>query len=129
MVSVTFWPRLLLVVLILRQSAAASDQCSELQEEIYALERDIVRITQQKHNYESEAGECQVNCYVESCSVCKLVLLLSNRRAPVSSIETNVNCAVTIFDCNVCAVRANVKSKSGFFLHSNKRMREIVACC
>jgi hypothetical protein len=63
MVPVTFWLQLLLAVLILRQPAAAYDQCSELREDIYALERDIVRITEQKHNYETQAGNCRVSGY------------------------------------------------------------------
>jgi hypothetical protein len=129
MVPVTFSLQLLLVVLILRQSAAASDQCSDVREDMYALERDIVRITEQKKNYEIQAGNCQVSGYIESCGDCKLVLLLNHTHESVSSIEENVNSAVTIFDSNICAVRENAKSKSSYFVHSAKRMRERFACC
>ena len=38
MVRITFWLQLLLLVLILRESDAVSDQCSEMQNEISGLE-------------------------------------------------------------------------------------------
>jgi hypothetical protein len=124
MFPVTFSLQLLLAVLILRQSAAASDQCSELREEISTLEEALKTKTAQKHNYETQAGNCQVSSYIQPCSVCRLLLLLSNTQAPVSSIEKNVNCAVTIFHSNLCAVRENAKSKSGYFLHGTKECQK-----
>ena len=84
MVRVTFWLQLLLVVLILRQSAAVSDQCSQLEEEISRLERDIVRITELKHKNELRAGNCDVSSYIKICSFCKLLVLLSNTYVTVS---------------------------------------------
>jgi hypothetical protein len=68
MVRVSLWPQLLLVLLILRQSAAVSDQ----------LERDIVSITELKHKNELRAGNCDVCSYIKICSFCKLLVLLSN---------------------------------------------------
>jgi len=43
MVRITVWLKLLLSVLILRQSNAVSDQCSELQNEISRLEGHILK--------------------------------------------------------------------------------------
>jgi hypothetical protein len=63
MVSVILWLQFLLVVLILRQSAAVSDQCTELQEEISRLERDIVRIIELKNESELKAANCHVSNY------------------------------------------------------------------
>jgi hypothetical protein len=126
MVPVTFWLQLLLVVLILRQSVAASDQCSELREDISTLEEALKATKAQRHNYEIQAGNCRVSGYIQSCSVCKLVMLLSNTHAPESSIETNVNCEVTIFDSNVCAVRENGNLKSVYFVHSTKECEKLL---
>jgi hypothetical protein len=84
MVRVTVWLQLLLVVLIVRQSAAVSDQCSELQEEISRLERDIVNITDLKNESELRAGNCDVSSYIKICSFCKLLVLLSNMHVTVS---------------------------------------------
>ena len=50
MFRITIWLQLLLLVLILRQSDAVSDQCSELQNEISRLEGHILnRITELEH--------------------------------------------------------------------------------
>jgi hypothetical protein len=84
MVRVTLWPQLLLVVLILRQSAAVSDQCSQLQEEISGLERDVVSITELKNDKELLAVSCHVSSYINICSFCKLLVLLSNTYVTVS---------------------------------------------
>jgi hypothetical protein len=47
MVRITFWLKLLILVLILVQSDGDSDQCSELQNEISRLEGHILkRITE-----------------------------------------------------------------------------------
>jgi hypothetical protein len=84
MVRVTLWPQLLLVVFILRQSAAVSDQCSQLQDGISGLERDIVSITELKHKNELRAGNCGMSSYIKICSFCKLLVLLSNTCVTVS---------------------------------------------
>jgi hypothetical protein len=84
MVRVTLWPQLLLVILILRQSAAVSDHCSQLQEDILRLERDIMSITELMHKNELLAGNCHVSSYVKICSICKLLVLLSNTYVTVS---------------------------------------------
>ena len=104
MVCVTVWLQLLLVVLILRQSAAVSDKCSELQEDISRLERDIVNITELKNENELRAGNCDVSSYIKICSFCKLLVLLSNTYVTVSRVQTYINCAVTAFDCNIYVV-------------------------
>jgi hypothetical protein len=84
MIRVTLWPQLLLVVLILRQSAAVSDHCSQLQEDISRLERDIVSITELKHKNELRAGKCDVSSYIKICSFCRLLVLLSSTYVTVS---------------------------------------------
>jgi hypothetical protein len=84
MVRVTFWPQMLLAALMLRQSAAASDQCSELQDEISRLERDVENITLAKHANEFLARQCYVSSYTKSWGFCKLVLLFSNAHVPMS---------------------------------------------
>jgi hypothetical protein len=56
MVHVTVWLQLLLVVLILRQSAAVSDQCSELQDE-------ISRVSKLNHRNEILVDQCYVSGY------------------------------------------------------------------
>ena len=55
--------QLLLLVLVLKQSEAVSDQCKKLQEEIDQLEQDIAYTSQLKHNNEEEAGRCEVSGY------------------------------------------------------------------
>jgi hypothetical protein len=61
MVHVTFWLQLLLLVLILKQSDAASDHCGELQNEISGLERNIIkRITDLQHRNEILVSQCYV---------------------------------------------------------------------
>ena len=44
MVRIIYWLQLLLLVLILRQSDAVSDQCSEMQNEISGLEGHRLKI-------------------------------------------------------------------------------------
>jgi hypothetical protein len=61
MVCVTFFLELLLLVLILKQSDAVTDQCSELKEKICQLEKDIGITTELKHNNEVLAGRCEVS--------------------------------------------------------------------
>jgi hypothetical protein len=78
------WLQLLLVVLILRQSASVSDHCSELQEDISRLERDLVRLIELKNENEPRAGNCDVSSYIKICSFCKLLVLLSNTYVSVS---------------------------------------------
>jgi hypothetical protein len=56
MVRVTLWLQLLLVVLIQRQSAAVSDQCSELQEE-------ISRVRKLNHRNKILVDQCYVSGY------------------------------------------------------------------
>jgi hypothetical protein len=56
MVRVTLWLQLLLVVLILRQSAAVSDQRSDLQEE-------IVRVRKLNHRNKILVDQCYVSGY------------------------------------------------------------------
>ena len=84
MVCVTFWLQLLLVVLIMRQSAAVSDQCSELQEEKSRLERDIVSLRDLRNENERLAGDCDVSSYINICSFYKLLVILSNTYVTVS---------------------------------------------
>ena len=53
MVRITIWLHLLLLVLMLRHSDAVSEQCSELQNEIFILEGHILkRITELEHRNE-----------------------------------------------------------------------------
>jgi division protein CdvB (Snf7/Vps24/ESCRT-III family) len=56
--------QLLLLILILRQSAAASDQCSELQSKISRLENALHATKTQVHNYEIKAGKSDMSGYV-----------------------------------------------------------------
>jgi hypothetical protein len=84
MVRVTLWPQLLLVILLLRQSAAVSDQCSQLQEKISCLERDIISIRDLRDKAELRADNCTVSSYIKICSLCKLLVLLSNTYVTVS---------------------------------------------
>jgi hypothetical protein len=65
MVRVAFWLQFLLLVLLLKQSDAASDQCRELQEQISRLVQDIAGTTQLKHGNESLACQSFVGvCYI-----------------------------------------------------------------
>jgi hypothetical protein len=84
MVRVTLWPQLLLVILILRQSAAVSDQCSQLQDGIFRLERDLLGMSEMKEKNKLRAGKCEVSNYIKICSFCKLIVLLSNTYVTVS---------------------------------------------
>jgi hypothetical protein len=84
MVLVTLWPQLLLVILILRQSAAVSDQCSQLQERTFRLEQDLLSMTEMKDKNELRADNCDVSSYIKICSFCKLLVLLSNTYVTVS---------------------------------------------
>jgi len=61
MVRVTFMLQLLLLILPLKQSDAVNEECRELQDEIYGLEEDITRITEQQHKYEQFFGQCNVS--------------------------------------------------------------------
>jgi Tfp pilus assembly protein PilN len=70
MVRFTVWLQLLLVVLILRQSAAVSDQVIELQEEISRLERDLIKIVELKNEIDLRASNTQVSSYTKICSIC-----------------------------------------------------------
>jgi hypothetical protein len=81
MVRVTVWLQLLLVVLILRQSAAGSDQCSKLQEGISRLYEHIESIRDLKNEIQLGAGNCHVSSYIKICSFWKLLVLLSNMHA------------------------------------------------
>jgi len=63
MIRVTFWVQFLFVLLILRQTEAVSDQCSELEKEMFRLERDVTRITELKNKNEFRAGQCHVSGY------------------------------------------------------------------
>jgi hypothetical protein len=84
MVRVTLWPQLLLVVLILRQSAAVSYQCSKLQDGIFRLERDLLSMSEMKDKNKLRADNCQVSSYTKISSFCKLLVLLSNTYVTVS---------------------------------------------
>jgi division protein CdvB (Snf7/Vps24/ESCRT-III family) len=64
MIHVSVWLDLLFLILILRQSAAASDQCSELQSKISRLENALHAATTQVHNYEVKAGKSDMSGYV-----------------------------------------------------------------
>jgi len=63
MVRVTFRLQLLLLVLILRQSDAVSDQCRELQEDRARLQQDIKDIRDLNHKKKERAGRCMVSGY------------------------------------------------------------------
>ena len=102
MVRVTFWLQLLLVVLILRQSAAVSDQSSKQQKQI--TYEDILKLRDLKDEIQRLADNCHVSSYIKICSFCKLLVLLSNNYVTVSWVQTYINCAVTAFDCNICVV-------------------------
>jgi hypothetical protein len=75
MVRVTLCLQLLLLVLILKQSGAVSDQCRKLQEERDGLERDIKNIRNLKHQNEERARRCVVSGYsVVHCLHCDAVV-------------------------------------------------------
>jgi hypothetical protein len=63
MVRVTLCLQLLLLVLIMKQSDANADQCSELQNEIVQLEHELNNTEYQKHNNGENAGRCKVSVY------------------------------------------------------------------
>jgi len=63
MVRVIFWLRLLLLVLILKQSDAAAYQSGELQEDLDRLEEDVANRTELKHNNGEQADNCCVSGY------------------------------------------------------------------
>jgi len=69
MIRVSLWTKLLLLLLILRQSDAVSDQSGELEEEISGLEADVTRKTEQ---YEQPLGECKVSIYIYKVRTLKL---------------------------------------------------------
>ena len=55
--------KLLLLVLVLKESDAAAYQSGELQEEIDHSEEDITNTTQLKHNNEKQTDNCCVSGY------------------------------------------------------------------
>ena len=63
MARLILWLQLLLLVLILKQSDAASYQSGELQEEISSSEEDMTNTTQEKHRNGEQAGDCCVSGY------------------------------------------------------------------
>jgi hypothetical protein len=63
MVRVQFWLQLLLMVLIVKQSEAVSEQCSELEEERDLLDHDLTNTLELKHKKEEQAGRCEVSGY------------------------------------------------------------------
>jgi hypothetical protein len=126
MFRVTLWLQLVLVVLILRQSAAVSDQCIELQEDISRLKRDLVRIIELKNENELRAGNCDVSSYIKICSFCKLLVLLSNTYVTVSWVQTYINWAVTVFDCNICVVRDKATVKISLFRTQHQNSEKLL---
>jgi hypothetical protein len=75
MVRVTFWLQLLLLVLTKRQSDAVSDYCSDLQNEIFVLERKIVkRITELEQRNEILVREHYVAGLVYGTVICSVML-------------------------------------------------------
>jgi hypothetical protein len=75
MVRVTLWLQLLLLVFILRQSDAVSDQCGELQNEISGLERNIVkRITELEQRNEILVSQYYVTGLQYDTVICSPML-------------------------------------------------------
>ena len=76
MFRITIWLQLLLLVLILRQSDAVSDQCSELQNEISRLEEHILkRITELEYRNEILVSQNYVTGLqydIVTCSACQV---------------------------------------------------------
>jgi hypothetical protein len=65
MFRVTFCLQLLLVVFILQQSGAVSDQCRELQQQISRFVQAVAGTTELKHGNESLTCQCFVSlCYI-----------------------------------------------------------------
>jgi hypothetical protein len=84
MARVSLWLQLLLVVLMLRQSAVASDRSNKQKGETDCLEEALKTTRAQNHDCETWAGSGQVSVYIKPCVLCKLVLLLSNAHVPLS---------------------------------------------
>ena len=63
-VRVTFWVPLLLLVLIMKQSHAVSDQFSELDVENFDLEIHIERLRELEKQNENFTGDCEVSVCV-----------------------------------------------------------------
>jgi hypothetical protein len=75
MVRVTSWLQLLLLVLTKRQSDAVSDHCSDLQNEISVLERNIVkRITELEQRNEILVRQHYVAGLVYGTVICSVML-------------------------------------------------------
>jgi hypothetical protein len=77
MVRITISLLLLLLVLMLRQSDAVSDRCSELQEEIDLLEKALKDTTALKHNFGVKADNCYVSGYCKVCVASVVVLYVA----------------------------------------------------
>ena len=78
MFRITIWLQLLLLVLILRQSDAVSDQCSELQNEISRLEGHILnRITELEHRNEILVSQNYVTGLQYDIVTCEWLLYCS----------------------------------------------------
>jgi len=75
MFRVTFWVQFLFVLLILRQTLPVSDQCSELEKEIFRLERDVTRITEVNHKNELRVRQCHVSGNVSFLHVVNVIQL------------------------------------------------------
>jgi len=75
MVRVIECLQLLLLVWILKQSDAVSDQCSELHKERAGLQKDIKNIRDLKQQNEERALRCTVSGYsVAHCLHCDAVM-------------------------------------------------------
>ena len=75
MARVPFWLKLLLSVLTLRQSDAVYDQCSELQNEISGLERQILKsITELKNRKDIEVGQYYMSGLNHNRVICSPML-------------------------------------------------------
>jgi len=75
MSRITFWLQLLLLVLILRQSDAVSDQCSDLQNEISRLEGHILkRLTELEYRNKIRVRQHYVTGLQYDTVICSLML-------------------------------------------------------
>ena len=75
MVRITFWLQLLLLVFVLRQSNAGSDQCSEFENEIYLLEGHILKsITELEYRNEILVSKYYVTSLQYDTVICSPML-------------------------------------------------------
>jgi type VI protein secretion system component VasF len=75
MVRVKFWLQLLLLLFILRQSAAKCDQCGELNDEISNFTQNILtRLTALEYQNEIVVSQYYVICCYCDTAICSVML-------------------------------------------------------